>query len=196
MAVRRYRDCQRMVRDDRWKLIAYNASGERNTQLFDLANDPDEITNLADDPKLAQQRAHLEKRLLEARKQFGDPVDFDKGKQQIVSSAPTLFRTAISPLGPASRKMGSQPQALVRLRVRCPMDGMEDQVSGERRLTIDLNLLTIKIVPANTSSESSGKRRRQKTGPAKPTTSPIFVAPFWNILGYKTFGFLRARRSS
>ena len=71
-----YRDCQRMVRDDRWKLIAYNAGGEGNTQLFDLANDPDEIMNLADDSKLAYQRARLEKLLVKARKQFGDPVDF------------------------------------------------------------------------------------------------------------------------
>jgi arylsulfatase A-like enzyme/glucose/arabinose dehydrogenase len=75
-----YRECQRMVRDDRWKLIAYDASGERNTQLFDLAHDPDEIMNLADDPKHAEQRSRLEKLLHEARKQFGDPVDFGKGK--------------------------------------------------------------------------------------------------------------------
>ena len=26
-----------MVRDERWKLIEYNAGGVRNTQLFDLA---------------------------------------------------------------------------------------------------------------------------------------------------------------
>lgn len=76
-----YRGCQRMVRDDRWKLIAYNAGGEKNTQLFDLVNDPDEIKNLADDPQHAEQRARLERLLLEARQQFGDPVDFDKVKQ-------------------------------------------------------------------------------------------------------------------
>ena len=81
-----YRSCQRMVRDDRWKLIAYNAGGERNTQLFDLADDPNEIANLADDPKFAQQRARLEKLLLDARKQFGDPVDFDNVIRKQVSS--------------------------------------------------------------------------------------------------------------
>lgn len=73
-----YRDCQRMVRDDRWKLIAYNASGVKNVQLFDLASDPDERINLAADPKHAPQRARLEQLLAQARSEFGDPVDFDR----------------------------------------------------------------------------------------------------------------------
>ena len=47
-----YKDCQRMVRDERWKLIRYQAGGTATTQLFDLANDPDEMHNLADDPRL------------------------------------------------------------------------------------------------------------------------------------------------
>jgi len=72
-----YKDCQRMVRDDRWKLLAYNAGGVKNTQLFDLANDPDELNNLAADPKYAAERARLEKLLAQARKEFGDPIDFD-----------------------------------------------------------------------------------------------------------------------
>lgn len=71
-----YRDRQRMVRDERWKLIAYNAGGEKNTQLFDLANDPDEIKNLADEPKHAGRRGRLEGLLTEARKLFGDPVEW------------------------------------------------------------------------------------------------------------------------
>ncbi len=76
-----YRDCQRMIRDERWKLIAYNAKGVRNTQLFDLKNDSDEVHNLAADPAHAEQRARLEKLLGQARKQFGDPVDFDRRKE-------------------------------------------------------------------------------------------------------------------
>jgi arylsulfatase A-like enzyme len=72
-----YRDCQRMIRDGRWKLIAYRAGGTRNTQLFDLRNDPDELHNLADDPKYADQRGRLQKLLAEARRDFADPVDFD-----------------------------------------------------------------------------------------------------------------------
>ena len=72
-----YKDCQRMIRDDRWKLLAYNAGGVKNVQLFDLANDPDELNNLADDPKYAAERTRLEKLLAQARKEFGDPIDFD-----------------------------------------------------------------------------------------------------------------------
>jgi arylsulfatase A-like enzyme len=72
-----YRDCQRMIRDERWKLIKYNAKGVKNVQLFDLKNDPDEINNLAGDPKYAGERERLEKLLLAARKEFSDPVDFE-----------------------------------------------------------------------------------------------------------------------
>ena len=73
-----YRDCQRMIRDERWKLIKYNANGVKNAQLFDLKNDPDELKNLADSPKHATQRARLEALLADARKHFGDPVDFER----------------------------------------------------------------------------------------------------------------------
>jgi arylsulfatase A-like enzyme len=72
-----YRDCQRMVRDERWKLIRYNAAGERHAQLFDLRDDPDELHNLADDPRYVAERARLEGWLAEARRQFGDPIDFE-----------------------------------------------------------------------------------------------------------------------
>jgi arylsulfatase A-like enzyme len=73
-----YRDCQRMIRDERWKLIKYNASGVKNVQLFDLKKDPDELKNLADSPKHTAQRARLEALLTDARKHFGDPVDFER----------------------------------------------------------------------------------------------------------------------
>lgn len=73
-----YRDCQRMIRDERWKLIKYNAGGVKNVQLFDLKHDPDELNNLVSDPKHAEQRARLEALLADARKLFADPVDFEK----------------------------------------------------------------------------------------------------------------------
>ncbi len=88
-----YKACQRMVRDERWKLIKYNANGVKNAQLFDLQNDPDEIRNLADDPKFADPRARMEKLLAEARKQWGDNLDFDGSGQMpeeaTAASAPT-----------------------------------------------------------------------------------------------------------
>ena len=66
-----------MIRDERWKLIKYNAAGEKHTQLFDLNIDADEVRNLADDPRFAAERLRLERWLADARKQFGDPIDFD-----------------------------------------------------------------------------------------------------------------------
>src|SRR5262249_13711802 len=71
-----YRDCQRMIRDERWKLIKYNAAGEKHTQLFDLRDDSDEIRNLGDDPRFAAERVRLEQWLDDARRDFGDPIDF------------------------------------------------------------------------------------------------------------------------
>lgn len=72
-----YKACQRMIRDERWKLIKYNAAGVKNVQLFDLQNDPDELHNLADEPKFAKEREQLEAAMVAARKAFGDPTDFD-----------------------------------------------------------------------------------------------------------------------
>ena len=72
-----YKDCQRMIRDERWKLIRYNVHGVKNVQLFDLANDADEMENLAADPRFAAEQARLEKLMNEARRQFDDPIDFE-----------------------------------------------------------------------------------------------------------------------
>ena len=65
-----YRDCQRSIRDDRWKLIRYPLVDV--TQLFDLAEDPHELTNLATDPKQAPKVAELMRRLAEEMAAYGD----------------------------------------------------------------------------------------------------------------------------
>jgi arylsulfatase A-like enzyme len=56
-----YRDCQRSIRDDRWKLIRYPLVDK--TQLFDLRSDPHELTNLADRPDQEERIADLTARL-------------------------------------------------------------------------------------------------------------------------------------
>ncbi len=60
-----YRNCQRAVRDDRWKLIRYPLVDR--TQLFDLTADPRELKNLATLPehaaKLSEMTALLQKEM-------------------------------------------------------------------------------------------------------------------------------------
>ncbi|MCF7761341.1 MAG: sulfatase-like hydrolase/transferase [Cephaloticoccus sp.] len=47
-----YFDRQRMVKDERWKLIQYRVNGGRREQLFDLRNDPHELRDLASEPAM------------------------------------------------------------------------------------------------------------------------------------------------
>jgi arylsulfatase A-like enzyme len=65
-----YREVQRAVRDDRWKLIRYPQVNV--TQLFDLQSDPDEITNVADQPEHADRIKSLTTELKRWQKQLGD----------------------------------------------------------------------------------------------------------------------------
>jgi arylsulfatase A-like enzyme len=76
-----YRDCQRMVRDERWKLIEYNAAGSRHTQLFDLQNDPDEISNLAQSTSHQKELDRLRAAMSRLQDDFDDPstADFISG---------------------------------------------------------------------------------------------------------------------
>ncbi|HEY7156944.1 MAG TPA: sulfatase/phosphatase domain-containing protein [Gemmataceae bacterium] len=58
-----FRDVQRMVRTERWKLIFYPKINKY--QLFDLSRDPPEQRNLADDPRQAKVLAALRRKLAE-----------------------------------------------------------------------------------------------------------------------------------
>lgn len=60
----------RSVRDERWKLILYPQINHR--QLFDLANDPDELTNLAEDPKRKATVARLTGLMKEWQQELSD----------------------------------------------------------------------------------------------------------------------------
>jgi arylsulfatase A-like enzyme len=67
-----YRDFQRMVKNDRYKLIEYVVGNERHTQLFDLQNDKWEMHNLAVNPEVAGALASLRSSLGEWQVACGD----------------------------------------------------------------------------------------------------------------------------
>jgi arylsulfatase A-like enzyme len=67
-----FRDIQRGLRDERWKLIRYPQVDR--TQLFDLQNDPAEVTNLASRPEHAERVAAMTTTLLAEMKRWDDPL--------------------------------------------------------------------------------------------------------------------------
>jgi arylsulfatase A-like enzyme len=67
-----YRQFQRMVKNDRFKLIEYAVNGRRTTQLFDLQNDPMERVNLSGNPHYADQLHALRLRLFDWRDAWDD----------------------------------------------------------------------------------------------------------------------------
>jgi arylsulfatase A-like enzyme len=66
-----YRDVQRAVVTDRWKLISYPKI--HKWQLFDLRNDPDELHNLARDAKQAERMESLKTKMAALQQAAGDP---------------------------------------------------------------------------------------------------------------------------
>ena len=68
----------RAVRDERWKLIRYPQID--HTQLFDLANDPDESHDLAGDPKQAGRVAKMMDLVRTWQKRVGDDLPLSVAK--------------------------------------------------------------------------------------------------------------------
>lgn len=65
-----YKEVQRAVINEGWKLIRYPRVDK--TQLFDLQNDPGEITNLADTPEHASKLRELMQLMETDQKRYGD----------------------------------------------------------------------------------------------------------------------------
>ena len=65
-----YKNVQRAVRTDRWKLIRYPQVNE--TQLFDLQDDPHELNNLAAKPEYAARLKEMLALLAKAQKECSD----------------------------------------------------------------------------------------------------------------------------
>ena len=66
-----YKDVQRSIRDNRWKLIRYPQINL--TQLFDLQADPNELNNLSDRPNHSRKVNELMALLKRAQNKFDDP---------------------------------------------------------------------------------------------------------------------------
>lgn len=65
-----YRNCERSISDDRWKLIRYPLINK--TQLFDLSVDPHEEHDLAADPAQAMRISDLMSRLGKLQEKYAD----------------------------------------------------------------------------------------------------------------------------
>jgi arylsulfatase A-like enzyme len=81
-----YRDVQRAIRDDRWKLIRYPHINQ--TQLFDLQADPHEMTDLAGKPESADKIKELLALLEGVRKEYGDTCALTSAHPQPAAWSP------------------------------------------------------------------------------------------------------------
>jgi arylsulfatase A-like enzyme len=75
-----YRNLQRAVRDDRWKLLVYPQVNK--VQLFDLHNDPAERNDLSTDPAHATDVERLTARMRSWQKDLGDTLPLRTDKPQ------------------------------------------------------------------------------------------------------------------
>jgi arylsulfatase A-like enzyme len=73
-----YREFQRAVKTERWKLILYNVNGTKTTQLFDMQSDPLERRNLAAEPRHEARIRDLTALMKVWMKKTDDHVDLDK----------------------------------------------------------------------------------------------------------------------
>jgi arylsulfatase A-like enzyme len=81
-----YRDSQRAVRDERWKLIRYPRVNL--TQLFDLQRDPSETKNLANDPAFSDTVQRLMGLLASQQEQWGDGAPLSVSNPKPAAWAP------------------------------------------------------------------------------------------------------------
>lgn len=95
-----YRDVQRAVCDNRWKLIRYPQINR--SQLFDLENDPHELHDLAASPEQSHQLARLMKLLEKWQHQLGDQVRLSVENPQDAIFTPPA-KQASSTVSPSRR---------------------------------------------------------------------------------------------
>lgn len=76
-----YTGLHRALREGDWKLVEMEVKGVRTTQLFDLAKDPDEMSNLAERPDTAERLKTLREAMEAERVAHGDPGLGEKKKR-------------------------------------------------------------------------------------------------------------------
>jgi arylsulfatase A-like enzyme len=81
-----YKNVQRAVRDERWKLIRYPQVDR--TQLFDLQSDPHETNNLAAQPAFAAKVTELTALLESEMQQSGDTATLRVAQPQRAEWSP------------------------------------------------------------------------------------------------------------
>ncbi len=86
-----YKDCQRSIRDKRWKLLRYPQVNQ--TQLFDLQNDPHELTNLANKPEYAAKVAEMMEKLQMEMKRSDDTFPLTVSSPQPSEWNPSSAKT-------------------------------------------------------------------------------------------------------
>ena len=67
-----YKEFQRAYRKDDLKLIEYFVNGERNTQLFNMADDPLEMDNLFDNMKFNLKYSEMKAEMIKQMKVMND----------------------------------------------------------------------------------------------------------------------------
>jgi arylsulfatase A-like enzyme len=88
-----YRNGQRAIRDDRWKLIRYPLVDK--TQLFDLQADPHELDNLADKPEHAAKAAEMTALLEKEMQAYGDSAPLKVAQPQPGEWTPPAAKSKI-----------------------------------------------------------------------------------------------------
>jgi len=81
-----YKNVQRSLRDERWKLIQYPQINR--TQLFDLTRDPHELNDLASQPAQAARLKEMLARLARTQKEFGDECPLTVAKPEPAAWSP------------------------------------------------------------------------------------------------------------
>jgi arylsulfatase A-like enzyme len=87
-----YKNCQRSVTDDRWKLIRYPLINK--TQLFDLHHDPHEEHDLSSEPEQSARIEQLMSGLAQSQQQYADSFPLVVSDPKPAAWSPALLTPA------------------------------------------------------------------------------------------------------